>query len=171
MHVYFDTDSAIVRISGDGDEVTGNCSEISSSWLEKYGENIQSFSCDFHGYSSQKMQELKNFLHSSKNKISMASLKLKGNSEIEFIELLDCLDERKLRKLTNSSSADNNWNQVLVLDKITETGHWKHAVDLVLKGANILVSIQRLQHFLRVKAFLETIPVEDVIFLKKVVFS
>lgn len=75
MHVYFDTDSAIVRISGDGDEVTGNCSEISSSWLEKYGENIQSFSCDFHGYSSQKMQELKNFLHSSKNKISMASLK------------------------------------------------------------------------------------------------
>lgn len=44
-------------------------------------------------------------------------------------------------------------------------------MDLVLTGANILVSIQRLQHFLRVKAFLETIPVEDVIFLKKVVFS
>lgn len=169
------SNSANVRICGVGEEVTRNCSDVSSSWLEKFdGFNnpaIQSLSCDFEGYSLRKMRKLKKFLRSFNSNISMVHLELKGSRDRQFIKLLDCLDEKKLRKLTLSSTEAtvNNNNNILNLDELTNTVQWKHAIELVAEQTLISVSPEKCCHFLKVNAAFAKVDTNDVDFFVKVV--
>ncbi|CAO82049.3 DUF38 domain-containing protein [Caenorhabditis elegans] len=153
------------------DQITFPCSETQSlkKWLKKYCPKhvtIEKFSCDSDNFA--KMEDLKAFLLSFKTKMAIENLDLEGKSELEFIELMRYLDEKNLKRLKISFSGDhdNNTNHCLMLDQITETAHWKHAVELILEGSKIAVSIRKLNHFLKVTAFLDVITVENVVFLK-----
>lgn len=178
MDVHFDENSAIVHMFCNGEEISRPCTDMAllKEWLNRQESlhnfsnrkpSFETFHCDFERYTLEKMQNLGIFLGSFRNKISMAHLELKGSSELEFIQLLDCLDAKKLRKLTIFATVGdvNNGNQALALNQIRDTPHWNHATELVVKGANASVSIRKLIHFLKGTAYVETIPVGDVLFL------